>query len=477
MEKRGYRLPPAFLALAAGARRSEWIIAAYFSYTTLLAMVWPLRPGMQWRIWLLNAAVAASYLLMRAMQRSGQITQILRDWVPLALMLAAYKQMGWFAPERHTYALEHSWIEWDRLVLLDWGGRALVELSGPVLPAILDLSYLLVYALPPFCMAMLYAYKRQEQADLLLTIYLWGLFLSYAQFPFWPSEPPRTVFPEVAPPQVHTAVRDWVLRLLGSQGIHTSVFPSAHVSGVAAAAIAMWWIFSDKPVLRWGVLTYALMVAVATVYGRYHYMVDALAGIGVAIAGGWAGRRLAAWRMRRWRTGLSCARMECSQLTTLTGNSMKFFMFMLVAALFVIPMTHLAAQTIPDSYVDLLRSEVKAKKAEIITQVVDLSDEEGKKFWPLQREYELALSKINDERISVIKDYADNWNSLTDAKAKEVATKLLDLQSRRNSLLKKTFDKMSKELSPTKAAKFLQIEHQMLQVLDLQVSTQLPLVK
>ena len=282
--------------MAAGTRLSEWIIAAYFSYTALLALFWPLRPGMQGRIWTLNAAIVASYLLMRALQRRGRIAQVLRDWVPLALMMAAYKQMGWFAPARHTYVLERGWIEWDRLVLLDWGGRALIELAGPLLPAILDLSYLLVYALPPFCMAMLYACRRREQADLLLTIYLLGLLPSYAQFPFWPSEPPRTVFPGVAAPQIHTPVRDWVLRLLGSQGIHTSVFPSAHVSGVAAAAIAMWRIFPDKAGLRWGVLTYAMLVPVATVYGRYHYLVDALAGIGVAIAGGWAGRRLTVWQ-------------------------------------------------------------------------------------------------------------------------------------------------------------------------------------
>jgi len=296
VEERGHPPQPFLSALAAGTRLSEWIVAAYFTYTTLLALVWPLRPGMQWRIWALNAGIAASYFLMRALQHQGRLARVLRDWVPLALMLAAYKQMGWFAPERHTYALERGWIQWDRLVLLDWGGRALIELSGPVLPAVLDLSYLLVYALPPFCMAMLYAYKRLEQTDLLLTVYLLGLFLSYAQFPFWPSEPPRTVFPDVAAPQVHTVVRDSVLRLLGSQGIHTSVFPSAHVSGVTAAAIAMWLIFPGKPGLRWGVLTYALLVAVATVYGRYHYLVDALAGIGVAIFGAWAGRRLVGWR-------------------------------------------------------------------------------------------------------------------------------------------------------------------------------------
>ena len=73
----------------------------------------------------------------------------------------------------------------------------------------------------------------------LLVIYLLGLFLSYVQFPFWPSEPPRIVFPGEDAPTVDTAIRQFNQWILGGYGIHTSVFPSAHVSGAFGAAFGL----------------------------------------------------------------------------------------------------------------------------------------------------------------------------------------------------------------------------------------------
>jgi len=275
-------------------RVSEWILAAYFTYTSVLALVLPIDPAMSGRALLANALVAVSYvLLLRTVRRGGsEWPGVLRDWAPLALALLAYKQMGWFAPAGHDYALERSWIVWDRMVLHQWGLRSAIESLGVVVPSVLELSYLLVYAFPVFCMGLLYAYKRREQADALLTVYLLGLCLAYVQFPFWPSEPPRTVFAGQDLPLVATFVRRINLALLGSQGIHTSVFPSAHVSGAFAAAFAMRGVFPDKPWLRWGTLVYAILVALATVYGRYHYAADALAGFGVSVVAAGLGARL-----------------------------------------------------------------------------------------------------------------------------------------------------------------------------------------
>ena len=71
--------------------------------------------------------------------------------------------------------------------------------------------------------------------------------------------------------------------ILGGYGIHTSVFPSAHVSGAFAAAFALKRILGEHPWLYRGVFVYAALVAIATVYGRYHYAVDAIAGVVVGI--------------------------------------------------------------------------------------------------------------------------------------------------------------------------------------------------
>jgi hypothetical protein len=87
----------------------------------------------------------------------------------------AYEQMGWFAPAAHTNHLEHEWIVWDRLLLDDLHLRAIIESLGPVVPSLLELSYALVYVVPPITMGVIYALGLRKRADTILTIYLLGL--------------------------------------------------------------------------------------------------------------------------------------------------------------------------------------------------------------------------------------------------------------------------------------------------------------
>ncbi|HYZ84870.1 MAG TPA: phosphatase PAP2 family protein, partial [Bryobacteraceae bacterium] len=259
-------------------RVSEWIVAAFFAWTTTLAATLPLQAGMRGRIVLANACVLLVYVLVWRLQGHSWV-EYARDWIPQSIMILAYKQMGWFAPATHRPALEHEWIVWDRLLLDTLHLRAALESGGVLLPLLLELSYALVYTVPPVTMSLLYARGLRGKADTLLTIYLLGLLLCYGQFPFWPSEPPRTVFPGQDMPTVHTPVREFNLWLVGSQGIHTSVFPSAHVSGVFAAAMAVLHLMPQRRRLIVAYFVYAVLVALVTVYGRYHYAVDAVGGI------------------------------------------------------------------------------------------------------------------------------------------------------------------------------------------------------
>jgi membrane-associated phospholipid phosphatase len=279
-------------------RVSEWIIATFFTWTSVLALTLPISTAMRVRTLAANGIVLLAYILLFRL-RDRLWVDYLRDWVPQALMILAYKQTGWFAPAKHTNALEHQWIVWDRLLLDTLHGRALIESLGVALPALLELSYSFVYAVPPLTMGVLYAIDLRKRSDTLLTIYLLGLFLCYAQFPFWPSEPPRTVFAGQDLPTVHTPLRDFNLWLVGNYGIHTSVFPSAHVSGAFAAAMAMLHLAPQRRRLLAAYFTYSTLVATATVYGRYHYAVDAVAGFVIGVSAGPFGALLVTAVQRR----------------------------------------------------------------------------------------------------------------------------------------------------------------------------------
>lgn len=276
--------PPGYAKLKDVLRASERLAIAYFAYCCACSVVMPVRAGVPLATFSVNGLVIGGFFLLAWAEglRRRKYLRVMRDWYPLPLMLLAYREMGWFAPLTHTFRFEHGWIVWDRIALNDWGVRAAIELTGPLLPSLLEICYSLVYAIAPFCMGWLYYRRREGRMDEYLLQFLASIFLSYALNPFFPSEPPRSVFPGEDLPTITTVFRKFNLALVGNYGIHLSVFPSAHCSGAFGAAFAMMRVMPEERWIGRALLLLASGIATATLYGRYHYAVDALAGIGVA---------------------------------------------------------------------------------------------------------------------------------------------------------------------------------------------------
>jgi hypothetical protein len=129
------------------------------------------------------------------------------------------------------------------------------------------------------------------------------------------------------------------------------------------------------------------------------------------------------------------------------------------------------------AYVELLRSDVRGQKVAIITDVMNFTAAEDAAFWPIYREYELELTRLNDERVTIIQEYADSYEHVTDAIADRLILKALDLEAGRTALKGKYYDRMKSALSAKTAARFLQVEHQLLTIIDLQIASSLPVVK
>jgi membrane-associated phospholipid phosphatase len=266
-------------------RSSEWLLIGYFGYVALIVPLFPLDPQVKWLALAVLVLVAGLLAAIAFAESYGsqQLFSIARDWIPLALTLVAYREMDWFSPLARDYNLELHWLEWDRRLLYGAGLQRAVEWLGVLLPGHLEVCYLLVYAVGPISVAVLYAQRRRELVNQLLLVYLAGTLLVYALFPYFPSDPPRTLFSGADLPNVITPIRTFNLWIVRGYGIHSSVFPSAHVSSVFSAAWALLWLLPEKRRFGWGMLAYALSVALATVYGRYHYAVDTVAGLGVSV--------------------------------------------------------------------------------------------------------------------------------------------------------------------------------------------------
>jgi len=269
----------------AALRPYEWVLAIYFSYVAAISPWFQLLPWIAYRPVMLGvAAILLLLLLAHAESREkGVVFGMTRDWIALLLTLFAYREMNWFTPLQRDYHLEMRWVQWDRVLLHEWGLRHLIESLGPLIPGYLELCYLLVYAVGPFAVATLYVVRRRDLVNPVLLLYLLGTLLSYALFPYFPSEPPRSIFASTDLPNVITPLRAVNLWMLGGYGIHSSVFPSAHVSSAFSAAWALLLFLRDRKWIGRGMLIYAASVAVAVVYGRYHYAVDSVAGFGVSL--------------------------------------------------------------------------------------------------------------------------------------------------------------------------------------------------
>ena len=265
-------------------RRSEWLILAFLIYAPALALLLPVAHAVRGRICVVDAAVLLAYgFLVRSDTRRPRLfLGVIRDWLPLAAVILAYREMGWFALPHTSWLLESHWVVWDRLVLRG-GARAAIEIFGPILPALLEIAYALVYTLAPFCVAVLYLSGSRASVDRFLFVFVLGALLCYAQFPFWPSEPPRVVFAGQDLPSYFTVFRRFNLWMLGDCGIHTSVFPSAHVAAAFSAAFGMRYAMPSARRLGAFLFSIAALIAVATVYGRYHYLADAAAGLLMAL--------------------------------------------------------------------------------------------------------------------------------------------------------------------------------------------------
>ena len=240
-----------------------------------MAVILPLAGETRLLVWGINLLLAGLFAYL------SHAPSALRHWLPAPLILLAYKEMGWLAQPHTDTRRETAWVTWDRMVLGEWGVKALIESAGPIIPGLLELCYLLVYAMVPVSIALATIYARERVEELTFPLLVTCL-ITYGLFPFFPSEPPRAVFPTDLVPTYQTLFRQINWYICGGYGIHTSVFPSGHVSSAIAATAGVYRLMPERR-WAWGALALTTTgIFIATVYGRYHYLVDSLAGALVA---------------------------------------------------------------------------------------------------------------------------------------------------------------------------------------------------
>jgi len=125
---------------------------------------------------------------------------------------------------------------------------------------------------------------------------------------------------------------------------------------------------------------------------------------------------------------------------------------------------------------DADRAKYREKKVALIEKALNLSPSEHDAFWREYYAYEAELKKIYDQRYSIIRDYAANYDNMNEDIADNLALRSLKIRDDRNDLFRKYYNRIKKATSSLIAGQFLQIENELNLLSDLKISTETPIL-
>jgi len=132
--------------------------------------------------------------------------------------------------------------------------------------------------------------------------------------------------------------------------------------------------------------------------------------------------------------------------------------------------------SVSDSDIELLRANLREQRKQITAENMTLTADEATKFWPIFDQYRKEAIKPNDERWALIKDYAANYNTMTDAQAQNYIDRSTAVEKQLIDLRMTYVPIFEKVISPKKTALWYQIDRRIDLLINLQLSTIIPMV-
>jgi membrane-associated phospholipid phosphatase len=233
------------------------------------------------------AAVVAGVLAPRA-RREGALGRFLAEFYPLVLTIGLYTHVGLVNAAR---GVSHDGLvqAWERALFggqpsLDW----IRAFPSPAWSTLMHAAYLSYYVVLVAAPVGMWLAGRRAPARVTLLLTMTAFYLCYSIFLAFPVAGPRYVFPPAQNPATAVPVAAFTHRLLEGGSAWGTAFPSSHVAAALVAACCAW---RGLPPLGMALVPLSLLLSLATVYGQFHYAVDALAGGALALVVLYAGRR------------------------------------------------------------------------------------------------------------------------------------------------------------------------------------------
>lgn len=124
-------------------------------------------------------------------------------------------------------------------------------------------------------------------------------------------------------------------------------------------------------------------------------------------------------------------------------------------------------------------ANIDYKRKRIVEANMKLTSDEANVFWPIYNTYRSEAEKLSKEHLALIFDYAKAYNTgkVSDDAAKDLLKRAEKLQDERQDLRSKYIERIAKDVSPTRAMRFLQIETQLDAMALLDLAREVPLAE
>ena len=135
------------------------------------------------------------------------------------------------------------------------------------------------------------------------------------------------------------------------------------------------------------------------------------------------------------------------------------------------------AQSGIDQNIELLRKDIRSGRKQLVAANLKLTDDQATKFWPVYDQYTAELTKIGDQKTALIKEYADQWGTMTDEQASSLINRSLAVDEQVAQLRVKYMPIFSKAVPGKVVATFFQLDRRIQALIDIQLASQIPLVQ
>jgi membrane-associated phospholipid phosphatase len=260
------------------------VLFVYFAFTCTIEVIWFSEiPGAAWLLALHLAGVVLILLAARQNEKTRPIdvVWVFRHWYPLLGVACCYREMSMIIPAIRGFRADQLLADLDLRI---WGAYPTVwleRLYSPSLTEFLQIIYTLFLPVMLAVPGVIWLRKRYAEfryAAFLLAI---GFLVSYLGYLAVPARGPRFL---LTPYQHLPLTGLWLFKSMRTtldqlEKAHYDCFPSGHTE----MTILAWWL--SRTISRrlfWVYFLYTLCIVFATVYLRYHYTVDLLAGVVVA---------------------------------------------------------------------------------------------------------------------------------------------------------------------------------------------------